>query len=84
LAVAFRLPPPEAGKVALGSTPLANGDQVVMEVARVVPGPKEALSEDERKTLAQQLARQAGSGQFDSLLDSARLKTKVVTYADRL
>ncbi len=84
LEAAFRLPQPEAGKVALGSTVLANGDQVVLEVARVVPGQKDALSEDERKTLAQQLAQQTGSGQFDSLLDSVRVKTKVVTHADRL
>lgn len=84
LTVAFRLPQPEAGKVALGFTSLANGDQVVLEVARVVPGQKDVLSEEERKNLAQQLAQQTGSGQFDSLLDSARIKTKVVTYTDRL
>jgi peptidyl-prolyl cis-trans isomerase D len=84
LAIAFRLPQPEAGKVALGSTVLANGDQVVLEVARVVPGQKDALSEDERKALAQQWARQTGSSQFDNLLDSVRIKTKVVTHGDRL
>ena len=84
LDVAFRLPQPDAGKVALGSTALANGDQVVLEVVRVVPGQKDALSEDERKTLAQQLAQQTGSDQFDKLLDSVRTKTKVVTYSDRL
>lgn len=84
LAVAFRLPQPEAGKLALGATPLANGDQVVLAVARAVPGQKDALSEDERKALAQQLARGKGSEQFDGLLDSVRVKTKVVTYADRL
>lgn len=84
LGVAFRLPQPEAGKVALGTTALANGDQVVLEVARVVPGQKDALSEEERKNLAQQLAQQTGSSQFDGLLDSVRLKTKVVTYTDRL
>jgi peptidyl-prolyl cis-trans isomerase D len=84
LEAAFRLPQPEAGKVALGSTVLANGDQVVLEVTRVVPGQKEALSEDERKTLAQQLAQQTGSSQFGNLLDNVRIKTKVVTYSDRL
>ena len=84
LAVAFRLPRPEAGKVALGATPLAGGDQAILEVARVVPGQKDALSEDERKAMVQQLSRQKGAGQFDGLLDSVRVKTKVVTYADRL
>ncbi len=84
LETAFRLPQPEAGKVALGSTALANGDQVVLVVSRVVPGQKDALSEDERKGLVQQLAQQTGSAQFDSLLESRRGKTKVVTYADRL
>jgi hypothetical protein len=49
-----------------------------------VPGQKDALSEDERKGLVQQLAQQTGSAQFDSLLESRRDKTKVVTYADRL
>ena len=50
----------------------------------VAPGQKDALSEEERKTLAQQLAQQTGSGQFDKLLDSVRTRTKVVTYSDRL
>ena len=84
LTAAFRLPQPEEGKVALGSTTLANGDQVVLVVARVVPGQKDALSEDERKALAQQLTQQIGSGQFAGLLDSVRVKTKVVMYSDRL
>ena len=84
LATAFRLPQPEAGKVALGSIALANGDQVVLEVAQVIPGQKEALSEEERKSIAQQLAQQTGSGQFEGLADSVRIKTKVVTYGDRL
>ncbi len=84
LAAAFRLPQPQAGQVALGSTVLANGDQAVFEVARVVPGQPDALGEDERKALAQKLAQQTGSGQFEQLLDSARAKTKVVVYSDRL
>ncbi|HRD64899.1 MAG TPA: SurA N-terminal domain-containing protein [Candidatus Competibacter sp.] len=84
LGVAFRLPQPEVGKVALGTTALVNGDQVVLEVVRVVPGQKDALSEEERKNLTQQLAQQTGSSQFDSLLENARLRTKVVAYTDRL
>ncbi len=84
LATAFRLPQPETGKVALGSIALANGDQAVLEVAQVIPGQKDALSEKERKSIAQQLAQQTGSGQFEGLVDSARIKTKVVTYGDRL
>ncbi|MDG4556621.1 MAG: SurA N-terminal domain-containing protein [Candidatus Contendobacter sp.] len=84
LDVAFRLPQPGAGQVALGAAALANGDQVVLEVARVVPGQKDAFSESERATLAQQLAQRTGADQFDKLLDSARAKTKVVTYSDRL
>jgi peptidyl-prolyl cis-trans isomerase D len=84
LDLAFRLPQPEAGKAALGVATLANGDQAVLAVIRVMPGQKDALSGDERKALAQQLAQQIGSRQFESLLDSQRSKTKVVTYADRL
>ncbi|NJM10851.1 MAG: hypothetical protein HC889_02080 [Synechococcaceae cyanobacterium SM1_2_3] len=56
----------------------------MLAVIRVMPGQKDALSGDERKALAQQLAQQIGSRQFESLLDSQRGKTKVVTYADRL
>jgi len=84
LAVAFRLPQPDVGQVALGSATLVNGDQVVLEVARVAPGQKDGLTEDERKQLARQLAQQTGAVQFDRLLDSLRTKTKVVTYSDRL
>ena len=81
---AFRLPQPEAGKIALGSTALDNGDQVLLAVTGVTSGAKDALSEAERKALAQQLAQQTGSVQFDGLLDSVRAKTKVVMYSDRL
>jgi len=84
LDVAFRLPQPESGKVALGSTALANGDQALVEVMRVVPGQKDALSADERKALARELAQQTGSKQFGGLLDSVRARIKVVTYIDRL
>jgi peptidyl-prolyl cis-trans isomerase D len=84
LDVAFRLPQPNAGQVALGSTALANGDQVVVAVLRVVPGQQDALAENERKALAQQLARRNGADQFDKLLASVRSRTKIVTYNDRL
>jgi peptidyl-prolyl cis-trans isomerase D len=84
LAAAFRLPQPETGEVALGSATLANGDQAVLEVLEVKPGQLDAVSEDERKALAQQLAQQAGAGQFEGLLDSVRDKTKIVAYSDRL
>ena len=84
LATAFRLPQPGVGQVALGSATLANGDQAVLEVLRVTPGRPDTVSEDERKALAQQLAQQTGSEQFDGLLNSVRVKTKVVTYSDRL
>lgn len=84
LDVAFRLPQPETGQVALGSTTLENGDQAVLQLIRVAPGQKDALSEEGRKTLTQQLAQQAGSAQFEGLLNSVRNRTKVVTYNDRL
>jgi peptidyl-prolyl cis-trans isomerase D len=84
LAAAFRLPQPQAGQVALGSTVLASGDQAVFEVVRVVPGQPDALAEGERKTLVQQLGQQTGSGQFEQLLGSLRAKTKIVVYSDRL
>lgn len=84
LAAAFRLPQPEEGTVALGAAMLANGDQAMLVVARVVAGQKNELAEKERKALAQQLAQQTGSGQFEGLLDSVRVKTKVVMYSDRL
>lgn len=84
LATAFRLPQPEPGKVALASTALANGDQAVLEVAQVIPGQKDALSEEERKSIAQQLTQQVGSEQFQGLADSVQIKTKVITHGDRL
>lgn len=84
LVLAFQLPQPETGKVALGATAVANGDQALLQISQVVPGKKEALSEEERKSLAQQLAQQTGTTQFDGLLESLRIKTKVVTYNDRL
>ncbi len=84
LDAAFRLPQPEAGQLALGAATLANGDQAVLGVTQVVPGQPDAFSVEERQTLAQQLARQVGMEQFDGLLASLRLDTKIVTYPDRL
>lgn len=84
LATAFRLAQPGAGQIALGSAALANGDQVLLAVSGVKPGAQDALSQDERKMLAQQLAQQVGNTQFDSLLTSIRAKTKVVMHSDRL
>jgi peptidyl-prolyl cis-trans isomerase D len=84
LEVAFSLPQPGPDQVALGSTALANGDQVILAVTRVAPGQPEALAATDRQTLTQQLAQQTGSAQFDGLLDSLRARTKVVVHADRL
>lgn len=84
LAAAFRLPQPESGKVAMGSASLANGDQVLLQVAQVVAGQKDAFSETERKALVQQLAQQTGTAQFAGLLESVRTKVKVTTHFDRL
>jgi peptidyl-prolyl cis-trans isomerase D len=72
-----------SGKVALGSTALANGDQALLEVVRVVPGQKDALSEMSGKRWRSNW-RSRSVGQFEGLLDSVRTKTKVVTHADRL
>ena len=84
LDAAFRLPQPEAGQLALGAVTLANGDQAVLGVTGVVPGQPDAFSMEERQALAQQLARQMGAEQFDGLLASLRLNTKIVTYPNRL
>lgn len=84
LTSAFRLPQPGADQAVLGTAALGDGDQVVLEVGRVVPGQPDALSADERKALAQQLAQQSGTKQFDTLLDSVKTRTKVVTHGDRL
>ena len=84
LDAAFRLPQPKAGQLALGAVTLANGDQAVLGVTGVVPGQPDAFSMEERQALAQQLARQMGAEQFDGLLASLRLNTKIVTYPDRL
>ncbi|PIE83703.1 MAG: hypothetical protein CSA09_00190 [Candidatus Contendobacter odensis] len=84
LNTAFRLPKPQENKVALGEVALENGDQVILEVMKVVPGKKNALSADERKALNQQLIQQTGLRQFQGLVDSIRAKTSVVVYEDRL
>ncbi len=84
LDAAFRLPRPEAGQLALGVATLANGDQAVLGVTKVVHGQLEAFSEQERQVLTQQLTRQMGMEQFESLLASLRQNAKVVAYTERL
>ena len=81
---AFRLPQPTEGQMALGTAQLANGDQVVLTVTRVTPGAADALSADERKRLNQQLSQQAGSEQFESLLENLRTLSKIVLHSERL
>jgi peptidyl-prolyl cis-trans isomerase D len=80
----FRLPLPEAGKPSVGSVQLANGDQAVIVISRVVPGEAGKLQETERKTLAQQLARQTGTTEFEGFLDSLRKKIPIVMHQDKL
>jgi peptidyl-prolyl cis-trans isomerase D len=84
LDAAFRLPQPEAGRMALGSVILTNGDRAVLGVTQVVPGRPDAFSEEERQILTRQLAQQVGVEQFDSLLASLRQNTKIVTYPSRM
>ena len=84
LAAAFRLPQPGAEQISLGSSALANGDQAVLAVVRAVPGAADAVSAAERQQLTQQLAQQAGTGDFARLLESVQSKTKIVLYSDRL
>jgi peptidyl-prolyl cis-trans isomerase D len=84
LDTAFRLPQPAEGQIALGTVALANGDQALLAVSKVVPGAADALPAERRAALAQQLTQQLGTGQFTGLVDSVRLNTKIVTHNDRL
>ncbi len=84
LSAAFRLPQPTSGKVTLGSTVLANGDHVVLEIARVLQGRKDSMSDWERRSLIEQMVKHTGSSQFRGLLEGLRTRTNVVTYNDRI
>jgi peptidyl-prolyl cis-trans isomerase D len=84
LSAAFSLPHPIFGKVAFGSTVLANGDHVLLEVARVLQGQKDSISDWERRSLIEQLVKRTGSSQFRGLLEGLRTRINVVTYNDRI
>ncbi|MEZ5584687.1 MAG: SurA N-terminal domain-containing protein [Candidatus Competibacteraceae bacterium] len=80
----FDLPKPAESQPSLGTAALANGDRALVAVSRVDPGKVEEYPEEERKALAQQLTRQRGTAQFQSLVESLRQQADIVTYNDRL
>ena len=81
---AFRLPRPDDGDVAVGSSVLANGDRALIVVSRVVLGKAEDLEEGERDALVQRVSGESGMAEFEAYLNSLRQRIDVVTYADRL
>lgn len=84
LTEAFRLPEPEEGEVSVGTATLADGDQALVFVNQVLPGDPADMPPAERTALAQRLAGQRGTDQFEALLDSLREQAKVVIYRERL
>lgn len=84
LSEAFRLPEPVEGEVSVGTVTLANGDQAVVAVNKVLPGEPADMSPAERTALTQRLAGQRGADQFEALLDSLREQAEVVIYRERL
>ena len=81
---AFRLPRPDDGDVAVGSTVLANGDQALVVVSRVVSGKGEELEEGERDALVQRVSGELGMAEFEAYLNSLRQRIDVVTHPDKL
>lgn len=80
----FAAPAPAEGKASPGKAMLANGAAVVFAVTRVTPGnPKEA-TEQERRTLQEQLARVAGNEDSDEMLQSLRKRMKITVAESRL
>lgn len=84
LDIAFDLPKPKADTPSFGVATLGNGDQVVVAVNRIIPGKSDALPEEERNRLRQQLAGRIGATLFDGFLASLRDDAEIVTYNDRL
>jgi peptidyl-prolyl cis-trans isomerase D len=80
---AFSLPQPTQDKASFGLAALDEG-QAVIAVERVVPGKPDAVTEQERELLTQQLAGRSGSAIFDSFLGSLREQADIVTYNERL
>jgi peptidyl-prolyl cis-trans isomerase D len=79
----FSLPQPAKDKASFGLAALNDG-QAVIAVERVVPGKPDAVTEQERELLTQQLAGRSGSSVFDSFLTSLREQADIVTYNERL
>lgn len=80
---AFSLPQPTKDKISFGLAALNDG-QAVIAVDRVVPGKPNAVPEQERELLSQQLSGRRGSSVFDSFLTSLREQADIVTYNERL
>jgi len=80
----FRLPAPEEGKSAAGHVALPDGSQAVFVVKAVHPGKLEELTEEQRRTLRQQLAQLDGNAAADAYVRHLRKQFKVQVQESQL
>ncbi len=80
----FEAPVPAAGKASPGRVMLADGRAVVFAVTKVTPGDPKEASDQERKTLQEQLARVAGQEDSDEMLRALRKRVKITVAESRL
>ena len=77
LEVAFRMPRPEAGSARFDGVVDANGDFVIVSLARVEDGDVSTLSDDERRSVSRALEADIGRIMFDAFVRGRRQASDV-------
>lgn len=80
----FAVQAPVQGKVSAGKSPLSDGSMMVFAVSKVTPGDAKDTPPDQRKTLAEQIARVTGEQDSQDVLKSLRKTMKITVVESRL
>jgi peptidyl-prolyl cis-trans isomerase D len=80
----FSAPHPAGGKPSAGKVVLDDGRIVVYAVSKVTPGDPAEANEQQRKSLAEQLAGIAGNADVQGLVRQLRRQARVEVAEDRL
>lgn len=80
----FAVPHPEGGKPSAGKVVLDDGRIVVFAVSKVTPGDAAQANEQQRKSLAAQMAGIAGNANVEGVVKQLRQRARIEVAEDRL
>jgi hypothetical protein len=81
---AFEAAAPAGEDATLGRASLGNGDEAVFRLSRVVPGEVAGLSQEEKQSQREALARREGAAQLTAYVQQLRADADIVIKQDNL